>query len=139
MGIFLVIFISNKHCLYSLHIVVFWRGSADLFKERNCSEDFSTNTSTTNIPAIHTHNKMLLIIVGVLEFTEIVNSFIQSEELERVAGETTVLFWSVWNAGDIITWLSQETVYFVLEKMVLKAEQVKNTINYTASGLSECF
>jgi hypothetical protein len=35
---------------------------------------------------------MLLIIVGVLEFTEIVNSFIQSEELERVAGETTVLF-----------------------------------------------
>ena len=37
-------------------------------------------------------NKMLLIIVGVLEFTEIVNSFIQSEELERVEGETTVLF-----------------------------------------------
>ncbi len=75
-----------------MHIVVFRRGSADLFKERNCSEDFSANTNITNIPAIHTHNKIHLIIVGVLEFTEIVNSFIQSEVVEGVAGEFTVLF-----------------------------------------------
>ena len=32
-----------------------------------------------------------------------------------------------------------KSLNLVLGKMVLKAEQVKNTINYTASGLSECF
>ena len=76
-GIFLAIFISFKHLLYSLRTSGFWRESADLFIVRKRREDLIINIIIASIPTIHIPNKMYPVTDGVSLFTERAKLFIQ--------------------------------------------------------------